>query len=80
MWCSESGSVSGSPHLSAELTNASRDMPRSPRHVSRPLPLAAGLLASHRESDDGEWRATFTIITRTGRTRPARSTTGCRSS
>ncbi|AEF42735.1 hypothetical protein AS9A_4302 [Hoyosella subflava DQS3-9A1] len=30
------------------------------------LLLAAGLLAFHRESDEDEWRTTFTIITRTG--------------
>ncbi|WP_368664649.1 SOS response-associated peptidase [Dietzia cinnamea] len=42
---------------------------KNPSYVHAPgdeLLLAAGLLAFHRESDDEEWRTTFTIITRTG--------------
>lgn len=42
---------------------------KNPRYIHAPgdeLLLAAGLLAFHRESDDAEWRTTFTIITRTG--------------
>lgn len=34
--------------------------------VDDELLLAAGLLAFHRESDEDDWRTTFTIITRTG--------------
>lgn len=42
---------------------------KNPSYVHAPgdeLLLAAGLLAFHRESDEDEWRTTFTIITRTG--------------
>ena len=42
---------------------------KNPSYIHAPgdeLLLAAGLLAFHREGDDEDWRATFTIITRTG--------------
>ncbi|MFI8695965.1 SOS response-associated peptidase [Dietzia maris] len=42
---------------------------KNPSYVHAPgdeLLAAAGLLAFHRESDYEDWRATFTIITRTG--------------
>ena len=42
---------------------------KNPSYVHAPgdeLLAAAGLLAFHREGDDEDWKATFTIITRTG--------------